>query len=275
MKLPPVLAEKVVPADGASKSERDRSFLIFASVVLVAIALGFKSELLGPGQVWALALGLVVIAAPALLGYLRGTAEFPRIEHYIPVALGAITLAGLSLFPDVQLWKYATVTALFGTGFVMAARLDYLRLRDQEKRGHIVLQELMLVVVVFGAYLVIVTLHFNPILQLLWIFTITFLASYRSFRINGVPITPRRAFTFALFVGQVVTFLAWAITALSLYLVVYEGTFAVMLLFAWYINRGLVRHTVEDSFTRNVILEYGAFAVVLIYLFVASYQPGR
>ena len=275
MKLPPVLAEKVVPADGASKSERDRGFLIFASVVLVAIALGFKSELLGPGQVWALALGLVVIAAPALLGYLRGTAEFPRIEHYIPVALGAITLAGLSLFPDVQLWKYATVTALFGTGFVMAARLDYLRLRDQEKRGHIVLQELMLVVVVFGAYLVIVTLHFNPILQLLWIFTITFLASYRSFRINGVPITPRRAFTFALFVGQVVTFLAWAITALSLYLVVYEGTFAVMLLFAWYINRGLVRHTVEDSFTRNVILEYGAFAVVLIYLFVASYQPGR
>ncbi len=275
MKLPPVLAEKAFPADGASRSERDRSFLIFASVVLVAIALGFKSELLGPGQVWALALGLVVIAAPALLGYLRGTAEFPRIEHYIPVALGAITLAGLSLFPDVQLWKYATVTALFGTGFVIAARLDYLRLRDQEKRGHIVLQEVMLVVVVFGAYLVIVTLHFNPILQLLWIFTITFLASYRSFRINGVSITPRRAFTFALFVGQVVTFLAWAITALSLYLVVYEGTFAVMLLFAWYINRGLVRHTVEDTFSRNVVLEYGAFAVVLIYLFVASYQPGR
>ena len=275
MKLPPVLAEKAFPADEASKSERDRSFLIFASVVLVAIGLGFKSELLGPGQVWALALGLVVIAAPALLGYLRGTAEFPRIEHYIPVALGAITLAGLSLFPDVQLWKYATVTALFGTGFVIAARLDYLRLRDQEKRGHIVLQEVMLVVVVFGAYLVIVTLHFNPILQLLWIFTITFLASYRSFRINGVSITPRRAFTFALFVGQVVTFLAWAITALSLYLVVYEGTFAVMLLFAWYINRGLVRHTVEDTFSRNVVLEYGAFAVVLIYLFVASYQPGR
>src|SRR6266704_5683533 len=210
MKLPPVLAEKAIPADGASKSARDRSFLIFASVVLAAIALCFKSELLGPGQVWALALGLVVIAAPALLGYLRGTDEFPRIEHYIPVALGAIAMAGLSLFPDVQLWKYATVTALFGTGFVIAARLDYLRLREQEKRGHIVLQEVMLVVVVFGAYLVIVTLHFNPILQLLWIFTITFLASYRSFWINGVPITPRRAFTFALFVGQVVTFLAWA-----------------------------------------------------------------
>ncbi len=275
MKLPPVLFERVVPADSAARSERDRSFLLFASVVLVALALGFKSELLGPGQVWALALGLVVIAAPALLGYLRGTAEFPRIEHYIPVALGAITLAGLSLFPDVQLWKYATVAVVFGAGFMIAARLDYLRLREQEKRGHLVLQEIMLVVVVFGAYLVVVTLHFNPILQLLWIFTISFLASYRSFRINGVAVAPRRAFIFAFFVGQVVTFLAWAITALSLYLYVNEGTFAVMLLFAWYINRGLVRHTVEDSFTRNVVLEYGAFAVVLIYLFVASYQPSR
>ena len=273
MKLPPVLVEKVVPADTAARSERDRSFLIFASVVLVALALGFKSELLGPGQVWALALGLVVIAAPALLGYLRGTEEFPRIEHYIPVALGAITLAGLSLFPDVQLWKYAVVVALFGVGFKIAARLDYLRLRDQEKRGHLVLQEVLLVVAVFGAYLVVVTLHFNPILQLLWIFTITFLASYRSFRINGITIPPRRAFIFALFVGQVVTFLAWAINTLTLYLYIVEGWFAVMLFLAWYINRGLVRHTVEDSFSRNVILEYGAFAVVLIYLFVSAYQP--
>ena len=243
--------------------------------MLVAIALGFKSELLGQGQVWALALGLVVVAAPALLGYLRGTEEFPRIEHYIPVALGAITLAGLSLMPNVELWKYLVLTATFGAGFILAARLDYLRLRDEEKRGHVVVQETILILALAGAYLVIVSLHFNAILQLLWIFTITFLASYRSFRINGTAIAPRRAFIFALFVGQVVTFLAWAITALSIYLVVNEGTFAVMLLFAWYINRGLVRHTVEDSFTRNVVLEYGAFAVVLVYLFVSSYQPGR
>lgn len=275
MKLPPMLAEKIVPTESAAKAERDRSFLIFAGIVLAAIALGFKSDLLGQGQVWALALGLVVLAAPAVLGYLRGTQEFPRIEHYIPVALGAITLAGLTQFPDVTLWKYAVATAAFGAGFIVAARLDYLRLRDQEKRGHIVLQEVMLVVVVFGAYLVVVTLHFNIILELLWIFTITFLASYRSFRVNGTAIAPRRAFIFALFVGQVVTFLAWAINALALYLVIYEGWFAVVLLIAWYINRGLVRHTVEDSFTRNVVLEYGAFALVLIYLFVSSYQPAR
>jgi hypothetical protein len=275
MKIPPSPEERPAPAAAAVRTEHDRSFLIFAGVVLFAIALGFKSELLGQGQVWALALGLVVIASPALLGYLRGTAEFPRIEHYIPVALGAVTLAGLSLLVP-ELWKYLALTAMFGLGFVLAARLDYLRLRDAEKRGHIVVQETILVLVLAGAYLVVVTLfRTNAIQLLLWVFTITFLASYRSFRINGTPIAPRRAFIFAFFVGQVVTFLAWAITALSIYLVVNEGTEAVMLLFAWYINRGLVRHTVEESFTRNVVLEYGAFAVVLIYLFVSSYQPGR
>src|SRR6202521_2697791 len=246
MKTPPVPAERLAPAASTAKSERDRSFLIFIGVVLVAIALGFKSELLGQGQGWALALGLIVVAAPALLGYLRGTAEFPRIEHYIPVALGATTLAGLSLLVP-ELWKYLALTAMFGIGFVLAARLDYLRLRDAEKRGHIVVQETILVLVLAGAYLVVVTLfRTNAIQLLLWVFTITFLASYRSFRINGTAISPRRAFIFALFVGQVVTFLAWAITALSIYLVVNEGTFAVMLLFAWYINRGLVLRTVED-----------------------------
>src|SRR5205809_3005745 len=133
MKLPPLLPERVVTNDSAAGAERDRSFLIFAGIVLVAIALVFKSELLGPGQVWALALGLVVIAAPALLAYLRGTEEFPRIEHYIPVALGATTLAGLSLFPDVQLWKCAVGVALFGVGLVLGAGREYSRVRAPEQ----------------------------------------------------------------------------------------------------------------------------------------------
>ena len=273
MKTPPIAEDRYLRAAAAVPSERDRSFLVFAAVVLVAIALGYKSELLAPGQVWAVALGLVVVAAPALLGYLRGTEEFPRIEHYIPVALGAVTLAGLSTLAGVELWKYLVLTAAFGAGFVLLARLDYLRLRNAEKRGHILVQEIILVVVVFGAYLVLVTSNFNVVLRLLWIFAITFLASYRSFRINGTPIAPRRAFIFALFVAQVVTFLAWAIEALSSVLVVNDGPKAVMLFFAWYINRGLVRHTVEESFTRNIVLEYAAFAAILIYLVFVSYRP--
>src|SRR5580765_3432126 len=150
MKIPPS-PEKAAPAATAVPLERDRSFLLFAGAVLMALALAFKSELLAEGQVWVLALGLVVVA-PALLGYLRGTAEFPRIEHYIPVALGAITLAGLAGGHDsaghpivAELWKYGAITAVFGAGFVMSARLDYLRLRDAEKRGHMMLQEAILI----------------------------------------------------------------------------------------------------------------------------------
>src|ERR1700736_2755175 len=111
MKTPPIPAERVAPTSTTDKSERDRSFLVFAGVVLVALALGFKSELLGQGRAWGLALGMVVLAAPALLGSLRGTEEFPRIEHYIPVALGAISLAGLSLL-TTELWRYLVLTAM-------------------------------------------------------------------------------------------------------------------------------------------------------------------
>src|SRR5437660_3201575 len=214
MKTPPTPEDRYLRTTAAVPIERDRAFLVFAAVVLVAIALGFKSELLAQGQVWALALGLVVVAAPALLGYLRGTEEFPRIEHYIPVALGAVTLAGLSILVP-ELWKYLAFTATFGAGFVLLARLDYLRLRDAEQRGHIVVQETILVLVVAGAYLVLVTIPFNVVLRLVWIFTITFLASYRSFRVNGLKIAPRRSFIFALFVAQVVPFLACALTVLS------------------------------------------------------------
>ncbi|TMD17989.1 MAG: hypothetical protein E6I39_00415 [Chloroflexi bacterium] len=278
MKTPPGHRE-APPARvvAAVEGERDRRFLIFGGVVLVAIALGFKSEIWAENQVWVLGLGLIVVAAPVLLGYLRSAGEPPAVEHYIPVALGAITLAGLASSPvfNLQLWQFAGLSVLFGVGFVVAGRLDYLRIHGSEKRGHVVLQEAILIAFLAGAYVVVVTLPFNPILKLLWILTITFLASYRSFRINGSSIAPSRAFIFAVFVAQVVTFLAWAVTALESYLVLNEGTFAVMLLFAWYINRGLVRHTVEDSFTRNVVFEYVAFAAVLIYLFVSNYQAGR
>src|SRR5947208_3482806 len=273
MKIPPGLRDAPARVISAVQGERDRRFLIFAGVVLIAIAFGFKSELLAQSQVWALGLGLIVVAAPAILAYLRAE-EPPAVEHYIPVALGAITLAGLTVLVP-ELWKFSVLTVAFGIGFVIAARLDYLRLHDAEKRGHLVLQEAILICVLAGAYLVVVTLPFNAILRLLWILTITFLASYRSFRINGSSIAPSRAFIFAVFVAQVVTFLAWAVTALESFLILNEGTFAVMLLFAWYINRGLVRHTVEDSFTRNVVFEYVAFAAVLIYLFVSNYQAGR
>jgi hypothetical protein len=48
-----------------------------------------------------------------------------------------------------------------------------------------------------------------------------------------------------------------------------------MLLLAWYINRGVIRHTAEETLTRQVVMEYGVFAVILVFIFALSYRaPG-
>jgi hypothetical protein len=96
------------------------------------------------------------------------------------------------------------------------------------------------------------------------------LASYRSFRVLGNPMSPRRAVLFSIFVAQLVTFFAWA---MSVYLYFTEGVFTVMLFLLWYVNRGIIRHTVEESLNRNVILEYSVFILLIAYLFFTSYQP--
>lgn len=270
MKTPPPadphLVQGVRPA-----ADRDRRFLVFVGVVLVAVALGFKSELLGQNQVWGLGAVLLLVAAPALFGYLRPTdgAAAPAIENFVPVVLGAIAVAGLSLLVP-EWWKYGIAAGAFGVGFVLTGQLDYWRLRQREKPGHIVVQEGLTVLALAGSYLVIVTVPLSLPLRLGWVFTITALASFRSFRVLGAAMAPRRALLFAAFVAQLVAFAAWAITV---YLPYQEGVLVAMLIFIWYINRGIIRHTVEETLSRNVLIEYGLFALLLAYLFFTSYQP--
>jgi hypothetical protein len=249
-------------------SDRDRRFLVFAGAVLVAVALGFKSELVAQSEVWGLGGGLLLLSVPALLGYLRTGRTLPAIEHYIPAAIGAVAVAGLSLLIP-EWWEYGAVALGFGITFYLSAQLDYRRLRDQEKPGHVVVQEGLLAISLSAAYLVILVSPFQLPLKLAWIFVMSVLAAYRAFRVLGKPFPPRRAFLFSVFVGQVVAFFAWALT---LYDILREGVFAVMLLLAWYINRGLVRHTVEETLSRQVFVEYLGFAAVLAYLFFSSIQ---
>ena len=250
-------------------TDRDRRFLVFIGLVLVAVALGFKSELVAPGQVWGLGAAVVLLAVPALFGYLHSDVGMPAVEHFVPVALGAVAIAGLSLIVP-EWWKFGIATATFGAGFILTGQLDYWRLRRREKPGHIVVQEAVMVLALAGAYLVIVTVQLSLPLRLAWIFTITLFATFRSFRLMGNPMVPRRALLFAAFVAQLVTFFAWAITV---YIPYQEGLFVAMLVFLWYINRGIIRHTVEETLSRNVVIEYGLFALLLVYLFFSSYQP--
>ncbi len=264
MKLPPRFdppARTAVLAKG-----RDLRFLGFVGAVLAALALGLKSELVSPGQVWWLSCGLVVLAVPALIAYLYGAERRPALEHFIPVAVGAVVIAGLSLLIG-DWWKFALASGGFGLGFGVAARLDYLKLQGRDRQWHVPLQEAILAVPLAGAFLVVLAGPFPLALEVFWIGLLGLAASYRSFRVLGTPLTPRRAFLLAFFVGQVVALAAWA---MSNYLHFQEGVFAVMLLLIWYINRGIFRHVFEDSLTRQVLIEYGAFGALLAYLFFIS-----
>src|SRR5215472_14991343 len=223
-----------------ARSERDKRFLIFVGIILVAISMGFKSEMVGPTQVWGLGVGLLVLATPALMGYLHSETGMPSIEHFVPVVLGTLAVAGLSLLVP-EWWKYSLITSAFGIGFCFAAHLDYRQLRDKLRPSHIVVQEVLLAFGLAGSFLVIVTLGLPLPLRLASVFIVSLLASYRSFRVLGNPMTPRRALLFSIFVAQLVSFFAWA---MSVYLYFTEGVFTVMLFLLWYVNRGIIRHTV-------------------------------
>jgi hypothetical protein len=273
LKTPPPNDEWVTPVTVA-KAERDRRFLVFAGLVLVALTLGMKSELVAPGMAWWLAVGLLAVGVPAILAYLwaETVPELPAIEHYIPTLLGASAVAGLSLVLH-QWWGWALAAGTFGAGVVIAARLDYLRLAAHPKRGHQFVQEAILALALVGGYLAILGSPFSLPLKLGWILVISFLAAFRSFRVAGEALNVRRAFLFALLVAQVATFFAWAIFAYAGKAP--EGVFAAMLLLAWYINRGVIRHTAEETLTRQVVMEYSFFAVILVFIFALSYRaPG-
>jgi hypothetical protein len=275
MKTPPPNEDQVTPATSTTaKVERDRRFLVFAGLVLVALTLGMKSELVAPGSAWWLAAGLLAVGVPAILAYLWGETvpELPAVENYIPALLGAFAIAGLSLVVH-QWWSWALTAAVFGAGVVVAARLDYLRLAGHPKRGHHFIQEGILALALVGGYLAILGASFSLPVKLGWIIVISFLAAFRSFRVAGDPLTIRRAFLFGLLVAQVATFFAWAIFAYAGKAP--EGVFAAMLLLAWYINRGVIRHTAEETLTRQVVMEYGLFAALLVFIFALSYRaPG-
>jgi hypothetical protein len=269
MKRPPAIE---LPGAATAAVARDRRFLVFVAAVLVALGMGLKSEVLGPTQVWAVAAALVIIAFVALIGYLAGAGGIPSVENFVAVGIGAIALAGLStLVADV--WRFAVLVLLFGIGFVVTGQLDYHRLRRQEKPGHLVLQTAALLFAISGAYLVVLAIQLELPARLLGIFLISGLAAYRDFRILGFAMNRGQSLFFALVLAQVVTLLASLINIFVAQ--VGEGVFAVMLVLAWYINRGLIRHAVEQSFTLQVVLEYTGLVVFLGYLFFffSGFQP--
>ena len=254
----------------AGIGEHDPGFVLFVAMLLVAAGLGMKATFISHIQVWVIAAGMVVVATPAVVRYLSRGGR-PSVEHIVPALLGALAVAGLSIMVN-EWWKYGLVAVGFGAGYFLSAYLDYRALRDRQRAAHVVLQEAMLAGALGASFLVVLALQFPLPLRLAAVFAASFLATYRSYRVFGTPLTPKKALHFSLFVAQLVFFFA-----LGMSLLVYftEGVFAVLLLLLWYVNRGIIRHAIEDSFSWHVALEYGFFILLFLYIFLISFQPAH
>lgn len=267
MKLPPLAEQPPLPAV-REISRRDARFLVFVAVLLVALAVGGESDLLGRSRTWLLGPVLLAVAVPALVAYLSDKG-LPALEHLVPSVLGAIAVVGFAaLLPPG--WRYAVIAVAFGACFLVSGQLDYFQLLDQQKPLHLLVQESVLALGLASAYLVILANAVPLPARLTGIFVTSGLAAYRSFRLFGRPMSTRRALLFSLFVAQLVAFFGWA---MSVYVYFTEGVFAVLLFLIWYVNRGIIRHTAEESITRNALIEYGLFGVLIVYLFLTSYKP--
>jgi hypothetical protein len=256
----------------AQTSDRGREtrFVVFIGLILVAASLPLKSDQLDSRQTLAVAGGVLAVACLAVVAYLRTESGTPQVEHFVPAALGVLVVSGLpAILP--QWWMFGLAATAFGLGFAFAARLDYSHLRNESRPVHLVVQEAVMVLVLAGAFLVLVTQTVGPPLnlplRLAGAFGISFAATYRSFRVLGRPMSPRRAVLFSIFVAQLVALFAWAMTISTVF---GDGLFAVMLLLLWYVNRGIIRHTVEETLSRNVIVEYSLFVLLIAYLYFIS-----
>lgn len=267
MKTPPLIEPRLVSI--RSHSRRDQRFLIFVAIALAAVALGFKTELAGGLAVWTLALSLLVLAVPSLMGYLHSPAGSAGLQHMVPILLSSLAVAGLSTLVPSYL-DYSAVAMAFGLVFYLAAYLDHRQIARLERGAEAALQEILLALALAGCFLVLVSLDLSLPVRLAGVFGSSFLASYRSFRVVGRAMKPRRALLFSVLVAQLVGFFAWA---MSVYLYFTAGVFTVLLFLLWYVNRGIIRHTAEESMSFNVIIEYGLFVLLIAYLFFTSLQP--
>ncbi|HEX4213075.1 MAG TPA: hypothetical protein VIA06_07105 [Candidatus Dormibacteraeota bacterium] len=272
MKLPPAVDRPALlpAAFDVVKPRRDSRFPLFIAALLAAIAMLFKSDLFGSLEIWVVCGVMIVIGGGAVLGHLSSVGR-PSVEHIIPALLGALAVGGLSLVIGGW-WPYALVALGFGAAYYVSAEFDDRALRHHSRPLHLVLQTAVLVAALGASFLVIFVLQFPLPLRLASVLLASFLATYRAYRVTGTPLTARKALGFSVFVAQVVLFFT-----LGMSLLVYftAGVFAVLMLLLWYVNQGIIRHAVDDSFSWQVAVEYGFFILLFLYIFLISFQPIR
>ncbi len=265
----PTALEARADAEPAGRHLLGGRYIAFIALVTTVLAVALKSELLEPRAVWAGA-GLLVLwtaAGFAFLHYRNRGERLLTIDHYIPPLLAIVAATAFSLLTAD--WK-AHVVVMVGMGGVIFASgyADLWRDLGWEKPGHRFLQDASLVAIVFFLWLAILASPAQIPVKILWIALAAFATGYRSFSLATRG--EWRALAYALQVAFAV-----AVTALALITYLPQlgydaaaGFVAVILLLVWYVIRGLVVHGLEESLSKNVVLEYGLMAAIAIYLVV-------
>ena len=247
-------------------------YLGLLSAWAVAIGLAFKSELLSPNQVWQATVGLVLLVTLGLV-FLHARNRTPAwlsLDHYITPVLVICAAAAFSILaPDYRVHALAMV--LMGAFIFTSSFVDLSRGMGRERPLHRFLRDATTFCVLLALFFLILQSNDLPnVLKFSAIFVVALLSGYRSFRFA----TKREglALLSAFLTAGTVTFGAFGMVT---YLNQGSQYVAVILAFAWYARQGLTVHALDDSLTRQIMFEYGLFAVICIYLIALALVTGR
>src|SRR6266852_2569626 len=148
-----------------------------------------------------------------------------------------------------------------GVTIYMSSYVDLCRGIGRVRPLHRFLRDSSIFLALLALFFLVLQSELPNAIKFIWIFTVSLLSGYRSFRL----VTQRegRALFSAFVTAQMVTALAFGMVT---YLNQGSAYVAVVLAFAWYANQGFILHALDDSLTRRVFFEYGLFAVICIYL---------
>ena len=247
-------------------------YLGLLSTWAVLVGLSFKSELLGPNQVWQATAGLAALVTIGLL-FLHARNRTPAWlspDHYISPVLTIVAASAFSILaPDYRIHALAMVTM---GGFIFASTfVDLSRGMGRERPLHRFLRDATTFCVLLALFfLILQAIDLPNVVKFSAIFLVALLSGYRSFRFA----TKREglALLSAFLTAGTVTFGAFGMVT---YLNQGSQYVAVILAFAWYAWQGLTVHALDDSLSRRIIFEYGLFAVICVYLIALALVTGR
>jgi hypothetical protein len=248
-------------------------YLGFVAILAVIAGLGFKSELVLPGQVWVATtiLALFVTLGLVFLHVRNGSPNWLSLDYYITPVLAIIAAGAFSILaPDWRLHSLTTVA--MGTIIYTSSFVDLSRGINRARPLHRFLRDATTFIVLLALFYLALQSQLPNALKFTWIFLVALFCGYRSFRFATQK--EGLALLSAFLTAGTVAFGAFGLVT-YLNLTQDPQYAAVTLAFAWYAWQGLTVHALDDTLTRRIFIEYGLFAAICVYLIALAMLSGR